>query len=112
MLNGNNINDIKKMESEIRSLQESFKTSINTFSQNVQNVPNAVMEIKKITSLFDNSKKRGDIGEIHLEMIISSILPKEMYEMQSSENNFRYDCKITTSYKEYIIDAKFPLDNY
>lgn len=107
------ISDVKRIQDEMKSFEISLKTNIENIGQNVCKVPSAVDEIKKVSSLFDNTKQRGNIGEIHLEMIISSILPKEMYKMQPTlPNNLKPDCIITINEEEYYIDAKFPKDNY
>ncbi|MDR2567948.1 MAG: DNA recombination protein RmuC [Mycoplasmataceae bacterium] len=106
------INEVNTSQKTLQEAQTKITEILNRFSNDVANVPSAVGEIKKLTGLFDNSKLRGNIGEKQLEMIIGSILPSEMFEMQATIGKLRPDCVITIGEEKYIVDAKFPKDNY
>jgi DNA recombination protein RmuC len=106
-------NDIKQMQDKMKDMQIKLEEMMKNFSNNVSTVPSAVTEIKKISGLFDITKQRGIIGEKQLEMILKSVLPENTYEIQPTlENNLRPDFIVKLGKQKFIIDAKFPMQNY
>jgi DNA recombination protein RmuC len=111
------ISDVQQVQKALKDfqikMQSEMSEAIKGITTDVSNVPSAVNEIRKVAGLFENTKQRGNIGEKQLEMIISSVLTQNMYEMQyTDESGLRPDCVIKTLNEMYFIDSKFPMDNY
>ncbi|HEX9465010.1 MAG TPA: DNA recombination protein RmuC [Alphaproteobacteria bacterium] len=68
-----------------------------------------------LQDILANKQARGAFGEIQLENIVQSVLPRSAYETQATlSNGRRVDCliKLPNPPGSICVDAKFPLESY
>jgi DNA recombination protein RmuC len=70
-------------------------------------------QLRNLEQVLKHQKQRGNLGEASLELILSNILPPNVYKMQYRfKDNSAVDAIIETKDGIIPIDAKFSLDNY
>ncbi len=66
-----------------------------------------------LKEVLQNQKRRGNLGEAGLELVLGNILPPTAYKMQYSfKDGDTVDAIITTKEGIIPVDAKFSLENY
>lgn len=68
-----------------------------------------------LQDILANKQARGAFGEIQLENIVQSVLPRSAYETQATlSNGRRVDCliRLPNPPGSICVDAKFPLESY
>ena len=66
-----------------------------------------------LKEVLQNQKRRGNLGEAGLELVLGNILPPTAYQMQYSfKDGDTVDAVITTKEGIIPVDAKFSLENY
>jgi len=117
--------DVAILKEKIEQNQKDMKT-VNDFTvaikTDVEKMNNGMVQIgamstqiDKIHRLYDNSKNRGNIGEIQLQAIIGNYFgenQKDIWQMQASVDGGIIDCLIKVGNKEIYIDSKFNKDNW
>ena len=106
-------------------LEEGFKKTNETFANVMARLATIDEAQKKIDGLTTNvvslqellgdKRSRGAFGEVHLEALVTNMLPTQAYRMQHTlSNGFRVDCALflPAPTGTVAVDAKFPLENY
>ncbi len=104
------IQDIGKQSNKIIAEITEKLTSLDKTNQQVISFSEQLNNLQKVLT---NQKKRGNLGEAGLKLVLENILPPTAYELQYkfSDNNI-VDAVIKTKNGLIPIDAKFSLDNY
>lgn len=85
-------------------------TSLDKTNQQVINFSEQLTNLEKVLT---SQKKRGNLGEAGLHLVLDNILPPTAYKIQHSfEDGDIVDAAIFTKDGIIPVDAKFPLDNY
>lgn len=85
-------------------------TAANETSKQVLTIADQLQNLEKVLT---HQKQRGNLGEAALELVLSSILPPNAYELQHHfKNGDIVDAVIKTPDGYIPVDAKFSLDNY
>lgn len=93
---------IKDITAQVAQVQESNK-QVFTIGEQLQN----------LEKVLKNQKQRGNLGEASLELVLSNILPPNVYKIQYEfKNGDKVDAVILTKDGMIPVDAKFSLDNY
>ena len=93
---------IKDITEQVAQVQESNK-QVFTIGEQLQN----------LEKVLKNQKQRGNLGEASLELVLSNILPPNVYKIQYEfKNGDKVDAVILTKDGMIPVDAKFSLDNY
>ncbi|WP_342252307.1 DNA recombination protein RmuC [Spiroplasma endosymbiont of Amphibalanus improvisus] len=119
----NSINDFKdKTHQNDLNKVAKLTDATGKLENNLQSIYELKQNIVDIKSIFISSKNRGNLGEYSLYKIIEDFLGApngKNWEKQSQitvdTNNSGYgnvDAVIFNGYKNILIDAKFPLENY
>ncbi len=70
-------------------------------------------QLQDLQRTLKSQKERGNFGEASLELILSNILPPDVYEMEYKfENSDRVDAVIHARDGIIPVDAKFSLESY
>jgi DNA recombination protein RmuC len=95
-----------KIVADVSKQLESLKTTN-------QQVINVTDELKTLQNILTNPKQRGNVGEIHLETILTNILPPGVFQMQYGfKNGETVDAVVFVDKHIVPIDSKFSLENY
>jgi DNA recombination protein RmuC len=93
---------ISEMTEKLTKLDETNKQVIS-FSEQLNN----------LERVLTNQKKRGNLGEAGLKLVLENILPPTAYTLQYQfKDGDTVDAVITTKEGLIPVDAKFSLDNY
>ncbi len=93
---------ISEMTEKLTKLDETNKQVIS-FSEQLNN----------LERVLTNQKKRGNLGEAGLKLVLENILPPTAYTLQYQfKGGDIVDAVITTKEGLIPVDAKFSLDNY
>lgn len=85
-------------------------TSANETSKQVLGITD---QLKNLEKVLTHQKQRGNLGEAALDMVLSHILPPNLYKQQYQfKNGEVVDAVIMTKDGMIPVDAKFSLDNY
>ena len=85
-------------------------TSANETSKQVLGITD---QLKNLEKVLTHQKQRGNLGEAALELVLSNILPPNLYKQQYQfKNGEVVDAVIMTKDGMIPVDAKFSLDNY
>ncbi len=101
----------EKTGDSLKSLHERLAV-IDAAQKNITDLSQQMVGLQDILS---NKQARGAFGEIQLNDLVTSILPPNAYEFQSTlSNGKRPDCMLLLPLPpgSIAIDAKFPLDSY
>ena len=80
-----------------------------------KNITELSTQMVGLQDILSNKQARGAFGEIQLNDLVTSALPKSAYEMQATlSNGKRADCllKLPNPPGSIVIDSKFPLESY
>lgn len=100
------IKDINKQMQEVTR----EVTQVGESSKQVFTIAEQLQDLEKT---LKHQKKRGNLGEASLELILSNILPANAYKMQYQfSGGDTVDAIIETKDGIIPVDAKFSLDNY
>lgn len=109
----------KSQEGMLRQLSESTKIvadvsrQLEALKSTNQQVISVTDELKTLQKVLTNPKQRGNVGEIHLETILSNILPPGIFQMQYGfKNGEAVDAAIFVDKFIVPVDSKFSLENY
>lgn len=70
-------------------------------------------QLANLEKVLKHQKQRGNLGEASLELILSNMLPPDVFEMQYAfKDGTKVDAVIKTKEGLVPVDAKFSLDNY
>ncbi len=70
-------------------------------------------QLSNLEKVLTNQKKRGNLGEAGLKLVLENILPPDSYELQHRfKDGDTVDAIIKTKEGMIPVDAKFSLDNY
>lgn len=92
-----------------------IKERLKVIDEAQKNLTDLSGEIIGLQDILSNKQTRGAFGEVQLNNLVTSILPPNAYEFQSSlSNGRRADCLITLPNPpgSIAVDAKFPLEGY
>lgn len=85
-------------------------TSLDKTNQQVIGFSEQLTNLEKVLT---NQKKRGNLGEAGLQLVLENMLPPTAFELQYSfEDGDIVDAAIFTKDGIIPVDAKFSLDNY
>ena len=85
-------------------------TSLEKTNQQVMGFSEQLSNLEKVLT---NQKKRGNLGEAGLQLVLENILPPTSFQLQYSFNDGDIvDAAIFTKDGTIPVDAKFSLDNY
>jgi DNA recombination protein RmuC len=113
------VNEANNQNNSSKNYQHENLTKIFKEIENIKasssNLPSIQENLNNISSIFTNSKNRGNVGEAIMEDII-----KNSFGVNNENINFQYSLKdgsivdVAIFHGENIIavDSKFPLDNY
>jgi DNA recombination protein RmuC len=107
------IDGMSKMSQEMNNFQGQIQGQLEKLHQTTTTLPETAQNIRDIYKLYDNSKNRGTLGEIHLETILNNVFGKNKNLIKPQyhlENGNIIDFCIEAE-KPIFIDAKFPKDN-
>lgn len=109
----------KSQEGMLRQLSESTKIvadvskQLEALKSTNQQVISVTDELKTLQKVLTNPKQRGNVGEIHLETILSNILPPGVFQMQYGfKNGETVDAAVFVDKFIVPVDSKFSLENY
>ncbi|MYE37900.1 MAG: DNA recombination protein RmuC [Candidatus Spechtbacteria bacterium SB0662_bin_43] len=104
------------MHDQMKSSQRLIRTiteELTEVKKGNQQVVTIADQLKNLEQVLKNQKQRGNLGEAGLELVLSNILPPEVYAMQYAfQNGEIVDAIIRTKDGIIPVDAKFPLENY
>ncbi len=92
-----------------------LQTRLAVIDRAQQNIANLSQQVVGLQDILSNKQARGALGEIQLQDIVTSILPRSAYELQVTlSRGTRVDCllKLPNPPGPIAIDAKFPLESY
>ena len=93
---------ISKLHSQIGELQGTNKQMMQLGT-----------EVKRLQTIFESPKLRGQLGEWSLENLLNKILPQGSFQLQYTfKNGRKVDALIRLAEFSVPIDAKFPLPNF
>jgi DNA recombination protein RmuC len=107
----NKMVDIKMTESlgVIKDVTESL-TKLDKTNQQVMGVTDKLQNLEKVLL---SQKRRGNLGEAGLKLVLENILPPTAYKLQYEiDKERRVDAVIITKDGVIPVDAKFSLENY
>jgi DNA recombination protein RmuC len=107
----NKMVDTKMSESlgVIKDVTESL-TKLDKTNQQVMGVTDKLQNLEKVLL---SQKKRGNLGEAGLKLVLENILPPTAYKLQYEiDKERRVDAVIMTKDGVIPVDAKFSLENY
>ena len=107
----NKIVDTKMTESlnVIKDVTESL-TKLDKTNQQVMGITDKLQNLEKVLL---SQKRRGNLGEAGLKLVLENILPPTAYKLQYEiDKERRVDAVIITKDGMIPVDAKFSLENY
>ncbi|MGM0629089.1 MAG: DNA recombination protein RmuC [Patescibacteria group bacterium] len=104
------IQDINKQVNEQLKDVAKGQSEVKERSNQIFSIAEQLQDLQKT---LKSQKERGNFGEASLKLILSNILPPEVYEMEYRfSNGERVDAVLHTPEGIIPIDAKFSLDTY
>jgi DNA recombination protein RmuC len=104
------INNVFKDTQEFVKIKAVLDNNVEEIKTRLSSIPQIHENITSIAKLYDNSKNRGNIGELHLESMLIDTFGENMIERQAPLNGGIIDYKVNTE-KPIYIDSKFNKDN-
>lgn len=104
------VQGISNQSSKIISEISEKMTSLDRTNQQVLNITDKLQNLEKVLL---SQKKRGNLGEAGLKLVLENILPPTAYQLQYEiDKERRVDAAIFTKDGIIPVDAKFSLENY
>ncbi|MBU2617795.1 MAG: DNA recombination protein RmuC [Euryarchaeota archaeon] len=108
--------DLQAVSEGIVGVESRIGTRIDNIVGIVGELKSTTESVGKIGSelkiILSGERRRGELGEILIENILSDILPKDCYDRQVSLGGGIADYVVKTRDCKIPIDSKFPLENY
>jgi DNA recombination protein RmuC len=102
----------KQFGQSAKIIQE-VTTKLTKLDETNKQVVGFAEQMKSLENILKNPKQRGILGEYHLEILLSNILPPSQFKMQYKFKNGDIVDAVVFSGKNLIpIDSKFSLEKY
>lgn len=104
---------LQEIYEENKQLIDNIVSKVTELNSTNQQILNFTQQLQDFQNIFTNPKHRGIIGENLLEIILSNVLPKPVYQLQ-----YRFtdgdivDAVVFLNKKIIPVDSKFSTENY
>lgn len=102
----------ERLDEVRRTLDVRLSESIKAIQTNSDKSTEAVKQLNEIQDIFKNSKQRGMLGELSLDLILKNVLPKNYEQQYKFKDGEIVDFVIKIGNQLIPIDSKFSLENY
>lgn len=104
---------IREINEQVKQDLTNVAKEMTTANETSKQVLGITDQLKNLEKVLTHQKQRGNLGEAALELILSKILPPNLYKKQYQfKNGEIVDAVIMTKDGMIPVDAKFSLDNY
>lgn len=104
---------IKDINEQVNKQMQQVSKEVTQVGESSKQVFTIAEQLEDLEKTLKHQKKRGNLGEASLELILSNILPADAYQMQYQfSDGDTVDAVIQTKDGVIPVDAKFSLENY
>lgn len=111
----------KTLETRLQKSFETVSTQLESVNKGLGEMSKVASEVGSLQKVLSNTKNRGIMGEIQLEMIIDDIIPPHLFDknvatMPKSTERVEFALRLPGNEDGEVvylpIDSKFPLEDY
>ncbi len=108
------LNTAEKIQQGTQEIARQVANRLDELNRQLGAIKTLSAQMEQFQRFLLSTKKRGAMGEVFLEEILSEVLPRRMFSLQDTSiaPSLRPDAVIYGPQGKICVDSKFPAENY